>query len=119
MSDTISDLLASAPDAAPALLAPSRATLTFAGLRQQQRDTVKRLNELGFGRSATVAIVMPNGPEMASAFVCVAAGATTAPLNPAYGQVEFEFYLADLDADLLIIQEGDATPARSAAEKLG
>lgn len=119
MSDTISDLLATAPDAAPALLAPARATLTFAGLRQQQRETVKRLNELGVGRSATVAIVLPNGPEMASAFVCVAAGATTAPLNPAYGQVEFEFYLADLDADLLIIQEGDATPARSAAEKLG
>ena len=80
--------------------------------------TVARLNAMGVGREMAVAIVLPNGPEMASAFICIAAGATTAPLNPNYRQQEFEFYLQDLDADLLVVQANDDTPARAAAEKL-
>ena len=51
----------------------------------------------GIGRGDRVAIVLPNGPEMATAFLAVAAGATTAPLNPAYRADEFEFYLTDLE----------------------
>lgn len=116
--DTIIALLGSGADDAPAILAPGRPPLSYAGLRKQAAVTIKALNELGVGRNDTVAIVLPNGPEMASAFVSIAAGATTAPLNPAYGQEEMEFYLADLEARLLVIQENDETPARAAAEKL-
>ncbi len=119
MTGTIVDLLAQADDDAPALLAPGRPTLSFAGLRGQLETTVSQLNQFGIGRNAAVAIVLPNGPEMASAFVCIAAGATTAPLNPAYSGDEFEFYLDDLGAELLVVREGDPTPAIAAAEKLG
>ena len=56
------------------------------------------LNGMGIGRNDRVAIVLPNGPEMAAAFVAIACGATTAPLNPAYKADEFDFYLADLNA---------------------
>ncbi len=59
------------------------------------------------------------GPEMASAFVSLAAGATTAPLNPTYQENEFEFYLSDLNAKLLIVMAGVETPARSAAKNIG
>ena len=54
------------------------------------------LNGLGIGRGDRVAIVLPNGPEMAGAFIAVAGGAATAPLNPAYREEEFDFYLGDL-----------------------
>ena len=40
--------------------------------------------------------VLPNGPEMASSFIAVASGTSSAPLNPAYRADEFEFYLDDL-----------------------
>jgi acyl-CoA synthetase (AMP-forming)/AMP-acid ligase II len=93
--------------------------LSFGGLRRQVEYTVNQLNGLGIGRNAAVAIVLPNGPEMASAFVCIAAGATTAPLNPGYSSDEFEFYLADLEAELLVVQEGVETPAIAAAQKHG
>jgi acyl-CoA synthetase (AMP-forming)/AMP-acid ligase II len=119
MAKTVVELLAEANGDAPALLAPGRPTLSFRGLRGQVEATVSQLNTLGIGRNDAVAIVLPNGPEMASAFVCIAAGATTAPLNPAYGQEEFEFYLDDLNAQLLVVQEGVSTPALAAAEKLG
>jgi acyl-CoA synthetase (AMP-forming)/AMP-acid ligase II len=74
---------------------------------------------MGIGRNDRVAIVLPNGPEMAAAFVAVASSATTAPLNPAYRADEFEFYLTDLKAKALLVQQGEETPARAVAHKLG
>ena len=81
--------------------------------------TIEALNRLGLGRSDRVAIVLPNGPEMATAFVAVAAGATAAPLNPAYRGREYEVSLADLDARALIVEAGADSPAIGAARALG
>ncbi len=116
---TVWELLQQGADAAPALGAPDAPALNFKGLRALAADTVGVLNGMGIGRNDRVAIVLPNGPEMAAAFLCVAAGATTAPLNPAYRQEEFEFYIADLKSKAVIVQQGDETPARAAALKLG
>ena len=102
-----------------ALSAPGRPDLTYHGLRQHAQATVAALNARGIGRGDRVATVLPNGPEMASAFVAIAAGAATAPLNPAYRQPEFEFYLSDLGAKALVLLENDDTPARAAAATLG
>ena len=44
------------------------------------------------GRNDRLAIVLANGPEMASCFISAACGVATAPLNPAYRADEFEFY---------------------------
>ncbi|HZD25467.1 MAG TPA: AMP-binding protein, partial [Alphaproteobacteria bacterium] len=63
--------------------------------------------------------VLPNGPEMAAAFVAVAGGATTAPLNPAYRTDEFDFYLGDLTAKALIVLRGEDSPARAVATQRG
>lgn len=104
---------------AVAIAAPGRTLLTYAGLRRHVEDTVHRLNDLGVGRNDRVAIVLPNGPEMASAFLGVAAGATAAPLNPGYQQSEFDFYLGDLEAKALVVQAGDESPARDVARRRG
>ena len=112
-------LLGAGADDAVALSAPGRPDLTYGGLRRHVEQTVAALNARGIGRCDRVAIVLPNGPEMASAFVSMAAGAATAPLNPAYKQPEFEFYLADLGTKALVLLEGDDSPARAAAATLG
>ena len=118
-SKTIIELLQTGSDNAVAISAPGRQSLNYAKLREQAKQTVRALNDFGIGRCDPVAIVLPNGPEMASAFVSVAAGATTAPLNPAYTSKEFEFYLTDLHARLLLVQQGIDTPAIGVARKLG
>jgi acyl-CoA synthetase (AMP-forming)/AMP-acid ligase II len=115
---TVSDLLAAGGDEARAIGAPERDWLTYAGLRRHVEGTVAALNARGLGRSDRVAIVLPNGPEMASAFVAIACAATTAPLNPAYRQEEFEFYLSDLGAKALVVEQGSTSPAVSAARQL-
>jgi acyl-CoA synthetase (AMP-forming)/AMP-acid ligase II/acyl carrier protein len=88
-------------------------------LRRQVDGTVAWLNAFGIGRGDRVAIVLPNGPEMAVAFLGVSAGAVSAPLNPAYTAEEFAFYLADLHAKALIAQRGIDSPARAAAKDRG
>ena len=106
------------PDA-PALLAPGRPPLTFAGLWEQSRDLAGRLESLGASHSTRVAIVVPNGPEAAAAFLGVAACAPCVPLNPAARTSEFRFYLEDTRAQVLIVRKGDRGPARSVADELG
>jgi acyl-CoA synthetase (AMP-forming)/AMP-acid ligase II/acyl carrier protein len=116
------DLLVLGAKRAPkavAIAAPGRAPLTYANLHRQVEETVRCLNGLGVSRNDRVAIVLPNGPEMASAFLGVAAGATAAPLNPAYQQSEFDFYLRDLGAKALVMQTGDSSPVSAAARTLG
>jgi acyl-CoA synthetase (AMP-forming)/AMP-acid ligase II/acetyltransferase-like isoleucine patch superfamily enzyme/acyl carrier protein len=100
---------------ASAVLAPDRPALSYARMLRQVADTVDALRAAGVGRNDRVAVVLPNGPEMAVAFVAVAAGATCAPLNPAYTASEFEFYLSDLDARALIMGAGMSSPARDVA----
>ncbi|MBZ9772312.1 acyl--CoA ligase [Mesorhizobium sp. CO1-1-8] len=119
MPDTIWNLLSSGADDANAIGAPEASLLTFSALRELVRNRGAELNRRGIGRNSRVAIVLPNGPEMATAFLTVAAVSTAAPLNPSYRLQEFEFYIADLGASLLICQENNATPAREAAAKLG
>ncbi len=90
---------------------------------QQLRDHVARavsaMNRAGIGRGDRVALVMPQGTDLAAAFLAIAAGATAAPLNPAYLESEFAFYLDDLQARALVLLQGMESPARVAAASLG
>ena len=116
---TIRGLIESGRDEAIAIAAHGARPLTYATLRALVDRTVRALNDLGIGRGDRVGVVLPNGPEMATAFLCVASAAASAPLNPAYRQDEFEFYLSDLAAKALIVEAGSVSPAIAAAEKLG
>ena len=102
-----------------AILSLGGSPLSYSGLFAQIESTVSALNARGIGPSDRVALVLPNGPEMAVAFVAVASGATCAPLNPAYKADEFAFYLSDLDAKALIVQQGVDSPARAVAAEKG
>ncbi|MDP2135577.1 MAG: acyl--CoA ligase [Sulfuritalea sp.] len=116
---TFKELFATGADAAPAIGAPGRAALTHGGLRALVDRTVQSLNGMGVGRNDRVAIVLPNGPEMATCFIAVASGTASAPLNPSYRGEEFEFYLNDLNAKILIVERGSKSPAVDVARKLG
>lgn len=118
-ASTVVELLAAHEGSSAALGAPGREALTFAGLREQVERTAAALNGFGLGRGDAIGIVLPNGPEMAAAFLGVASAATAAPLNPGYRADEFSFYLSDLEARAVIVQRGDDTPARAAAEAAG
>jgi acyl-CoA synthetase (AMP-forming)/AMP-acid ligase II len=112
---TTTALLERGEAGAPAIGAPDQPPLTHGKLSHLVRRTGQHLNAMGIGRNDRVAIVLPNGPEMAAAFVSIAGAATTAPLNPGYKRDEFDFYLSDLGARALVVQAGADSIARDAA----
>jgi acyl-CoA synthetase (AMP-forming)/AMP-acid ligase II len=119
MPDTLKALVADHPADAPALGAPGRDWLNYGGLRDLAGTVAGSLHAAGIGRGDRVAIVLPNGPEMASAFFTVGQSAVTAPLNPAYKEDEFAFYLEDLGAKAIVLDASDDGPAHKAAQSLG
>ena len=119
MEVSLYSMLNQAADEAVAIAAPGRPAQHYAALRELVARTLASLNALGIGRNDRVAIVLANGPEMATCFISAACGVTTAPLNPAYRAEEFEFYLADLKAKALIVEHDSQSPAIAVAEKLG
>jgi len=116
---TLQEWMAQGQENAVCLSAAGAAPLSYQGLRDLSGYVQQSLNAVGIGRNDRVAIVLPNGAEMAAAFVAVAACCTSAPLNPSYRADEFEFYLNDLNAKALIVEKGSASPAVAVAEKLG
>lgn len=115
---TIRTLLDAGTDNAVALTAPDRPAMTYAALRQHVDSIGRQLAGNGLGSTDRVAIVLPNGPEMASAFMAVAAYMSAAPLNPAYKESEYAFYLEDLAPKLVIVEAGSENPVRTAARAL-
>jgi acyl-CoA synthetase (AMP-forming)/AMP-acid ligase II/acetyltransferase-like isoleucine patch superfamily enzyme/acyl carrier protein len=103
---------------AVAISAPGRPPSTYGALCTHVEQTARTLRALGVKRSDRVAMVLPNGPEMAVGFVAVASAAACAPLNPAYRVNEFEYYLSDVNAKALLVWSDLASPARTAATTL-
>src|SRR5262245_11567940 len=108
---TISEALGAraecAPDA-PAISASGRPSMTFRDLYSQVLRVNKELNALGIGRNDVVAVTLPNGPEMAAAFLSIASTATCAPLNPAFRVQDVQAYLTRLRARALVVSPAAA-----------
>ncbi len=120
--NTIYELLRAQAEHGPealAIHAPGRGALTYRGLLNQVDAVAQALTARSVGCNDRVAVVLPNGPEMAVAFLSVAATAVCAPLNPAYSQSEFEFYLSDLNPKTVIVQSGVDSAVIPAAERRG
>ncbi len=106
------------PDAV-AIVAPGRRPLTYGGLSREIGEVVRSLNALGVGRNDRLAMVLPEGPEMAVACITIAAGATCAPLNPDYLAAEFDAHLAQLRCRALLVPAGSTSPAVAVARTRG
>ncbi|MCA3572332.1 MAG: AMP-binding protein [Aestuariivirga sp.] len=115
----LTSLLALPDPGKTAISASGRADLSYGLFASLCEDTAAALRARGLARNDKLAIVLPNGPDMAAAFVAAAAAVTAAPLNPAYREDEFHFYMEDLRARALLVEEGSNSPAIAAARRLG
>ncbi|MFI5001309.1 MAG: AMP-binding protein, partial [Reyranellales bacterium] len=119
MIKTVYDIVLAGDPHAPAIGAPGRPWLTYAGLKRLVDATIGSLNGVGVGREERIVLAVPNGPEMAAAFVAVASGFTAVPLDPAGTADQFEHCLADFKATVVIVQQGLDSPVRQVARKSG
>ena len=104
---------------APAILAPDCAPLSYRRLYRHIDDVGRALRAKGIGRDDRLAVLMPNGPELAVAIVAVAANAACASINPAYSAEELDRYFADLKPRALIVPGGVDGAARRVAQARG
>ena len=117
-SHTLMEIIKVGSDHDVAIGSINRTPMKYSELRILMVNTVQALRNLGIYRNQRVAIVLPNGPEMASAFISVAAGATAAPLNPSYREDEYRFYLEDLNAKALLVESDSQSPSIKVAKSL-
>ena len=105
--------------AMPAFVAPAAEPVSYERLATHGQGVANVLRANGIRRIDRVAVVLPNGPELAGAFVGIASAAAFAPLNPAYREAELDFYLSDLDAKALVTGRGVDSLARELAAARG
>ncbi|HEX7265139.1 MAG TPA: acyl--CoA ligase [Candidatus Dormibacteraeota bacterium] len=104
-----------AEDDHEALVVPTRLAITYRRLRELTDEAARGLASYGVGRGDRVAMVYPNGPEAILLFLAASMVGTACPLNPAYKEDEFRFYLEDVGAKFLLVPPGDAQAPRRAA----
>ena len=104
---------------APAIGAPGRPWLDYGSLKKLVDATLAALNGVGIGREDRVALVVPNGPEMAAAFIAVASGCSAAPLDPDAPAEALKRQLDELKPKAVVVQKGFESPVRAVAKKMG
>jgi len=115
----LDDLLAAGEPGRPALLVPGGLALDYATMRATSRAIGAALAAAGIAPGERVAASFGNGPEVIAAFFGTAgARATFAPLNSAYTEEEFRFYLEDIGPRAILLAPGAVPAARAAATTL-
>jgi long-chain acyl-CoA synthetase len=85
--------------------------ITFAELRGRVERLAAALSARGLGPGDPVALVLPNVPAFAVAFLAIArAGAVVVPLNPLFKEAELEFHFRECGVKAVI---GDPTTLSS------
>lgn len=106
---------------ATAIIVPGEPALnvSYAQLHTDITNFQKKLAALGIAPGAAVSIALPNSYPFIVSFLAASwQRAIAAPLNPAYKQSEFEFYIDDLSSHLVLIPQGESDgPAVKAARK--
>jgi acyl-CoA synthetase (AMP-forming)/AMP-acid ligase II/acyl carrier protein len=119
---TIAALLSERARDAPssvAIAAPERTPLTYSELASQAIEVRRCLRRAGIGPRDRVAIVAPNGPDMAVAFLTIASAAAAVPWNPASRAEELRVRLEHLGIRALVVPERGGDAAREVAAALG
>jgi oxalate---CoA ligase len=113
-------LLDHADPRATAFLTPDDGrTRDYAQVRECVETLAARLAAAGVRRGDRVGLTLPNGPEFVLLiFAATLLGAAAAPLNPAYTETEFTFYLEDIAPRLLLVSETGPQAAVRAAARL-
>jgi acyl-CoA synthetase (AMP-forming)/AMP-acid ligase II/acyl carrier protein len=89
--------------------------LSYGDLAATVNCISRSLSDHGVRRNSRVAIVLPNGPEMAIALLGVTVTAVAVPLNPACRSEEFHSHFEAVRVGFLIVLAGSGSVARTVA----
>ena len=115
---TLANLLDGHPANKNSIIIPGSESATYQSFSNEIERIAGLLAGSGLERGKAVSIVLGNGLDFMVTFLAVTrAGAIAAPLNSAYTVDEFQFFMEDAQAQLVIASE-DAEAAIQAADSL-
>ncbi len=117
-SRIVRNIIESQNDNRIAITSESSSPLKFVDLKSLIERISKQLSGNGINNKDRAAIVLPNGPYMATSFLAISSYMSAAPLNPNYKSEEFEFYLEDLKPKIVIVEKNSKNPVVEVANKL-
>jgi len=113
---TLLDLFRSVPGDRTAVIVPEQnLRISYESLRNQVETMTAALAAAGVSREDRIGSAIPNSLATIVCFLGAAMAGTAAPLNPAYKEEEFRFYLDDTAAGVLILPPDGPEAARKAA----
>jgi acyl-CoA synthetase (AMP-forming)/AMP-acid ligase II len=113
---TLLDLISGARAGDTAIIVPEKdLRVSYASLKAQVVAVAETLAAAGARRGDRIGTALPNGLPNVVTFLAASMVGTAAPLNPAYKEDDFRFYLDDTAARFLLLPADGAEAARRAA----
>jgi oxalate---CoA ligase len=103
----------------PAIFSPGMPPLTYRELAVTIKRDIRVLRERNTGAEDRVAVVLPNGPLLATTILSVSAITCCAPLSPHLTPEEYRFEITDLMCSAVITTGEGRNPIHDVAEELG
>lgn len=102
-----------------ALLAPGRAGMRYRELWAQALALAPAWRTLSSSGPPRIALALPNGPEVAAAWIAIACSATCVPLDPSARPAELHALLAGTGVQAVLLEAQTPSSARTVAAELG
>ena len=118
MKKIIKNIIEDQNDNNIALTSESNPPLLYKDLKLFVNKIASQLAGNGISNKDRAAIVLPNGPFMASSFLTLSSYMSAAPLNPSYKTNEYEFYLKDLNPKIVIVEPNSSNEVIGVAKNL-
>ena len=118
MKKIIKNIIEDQNDNNVALTSESSPPLLYKDLKSFVNKIASQLAGNGISNKDRAAIVLPNGPFMASSFLTLSSYMSAAPLNPSYKTNEYEFYLKDLNPKIVIVEPNSSNKVVGVAKNL-
>ena len=118
MKKIIKNIIEDQNDNNVALTSENNPPLLYKDLKSFVNKIASQLAGNGISNKDRAAIVLPNGPFMASSFLTLSSYMSAAPLNPSYKTNEYEFYLKDLNPKIVIVEPNSSNEVVGVAKNL-
>ena len=118
MKKIIKNIIENQNDENIVLTSENNPPLLYKDLKLFVNKIASQLAGNGILNKDRAAIVLPNGPFMASSFLSISSYMSAAPLNPSYKTDEYEFYLKDLNPKIVIVEPNSTNKVVEVAKNL-
>ena len=116
--EIVKNIFSGQKDTNIALTSENNSPLLFKDLKDLSNKISRQLSGNQISNKDRAAIILPNGPYMASSFLAISSYMSAAPLNPNYKSDEYEFYLNDLKPKIVLVEPNSTNSVVDVAKKL-